>query len=352
MSVNEDLADRALAHAIDLQRLSAGERRSLLSFLEELQDEISALLVGYKPGARSETQRRRLTELLAIITETITASYSAMAKQHIAHLTELAEIEALATVKALTASLPVKLALVTPTGNQLKSIMADLVIEGAPVSVHWTRLAGDMAARAHDEIRKGLIAGETGPDLVKRIVGSKTTPALIDAPKRHVTSLVKTSTAAVGNTARMETYQQNSDVVKGVQQLSTLDGRTSAVCIAYSGKSWQLDGKPIGHNLPMNGGCPRHYNCRSVLIGIVRSWKELGIDLEEAPPGTRASLDGQVPSSLTFDQWLAKKDRKFLDQLLGPGRADLYARGKITASDLVDQTGRPMSLETLRAKYR
>jgi hypothetical protein len=79
-----------------------------------------------------------------------------------------------------------------------------------------------------------------------------------------------------------------------------------------------------GSSLPFNGGPPRHFNCRSRLRPVTKSFKELGVDAAEVPVSTRASMDGQVPADITFNQFLKKKPKSFQDALLGPKRAELH----------------------------
>ena len=91
------------------------------------------------------------------------------------------------------------------------------------------------------------------------------------------------------------------------------------------------------------------HNCRSMLVPITLSYRELGIDVDK-PKGTRASDLGQIPSDTTFDGFLKRHDAAYADDLLGPGRAKLWRDGKITLSDLLGQTGRPLTLEQLKKK--
>jgi hypothetical protein len=62
-------------------------------------------------------------------------------------------------------------------------------------------------------------------------------------------------------------------------------------------------------------------------------------------------MDGQIAKPATFDEWLSSKSKAFQDELLGPGRADLWRAGKITLSELLDQNGRPLPLAVLKRKY-
>jgi hypothetical protein len=80
---------------------------------------------------------------------------------------------------------------------------------------------------------------------------------------------------------------------------------------------------------------------------VTKSFKELGIDADEIPPGTRASMDGQVPADISFDEFLTKKSDTFQNKLLGPTRAKLWRDNAITLTQLVDFRGFPLTLEQL-----
>jgi hypothetical protein len=151
----------------------------------------------------------------------------------------------------------------------------------------------------------------------------------------------------VPNQARLATFQENSDIIKAVQQISTLDNRTTDICIAYNNQMWDVETlEPIDGAPAFNGGPPRHFNCRSTLVPVTKSFEELGIDATEQK-GTRASMDGQVPDDITFDQYLEGKSREFQDELLGERRAELWRQDRITLQQLVDQRGRPLTVEEL-----
>jgi hypothetical protein len=62
-------------------------------------------------------------------------------------------------------------------------------------------------------------------------------------------------------------------------------------------------------------------------------------------------MDGQVAADLSFEDWLKKQSVARQDTVLGAGKADLWRRDKVTFRDLLDQNGRPLTTEQLRAKY-
>ena len=94
----------------------------------------------------------------------------------------------------------------------------------------------------------------------------------------------------------------------------------------------------------------QHWNCRCLYVEVLKTWKELGIDLNEMPASTRASMDGQVKDT-SFGEWLKGQSPARQEEILGKGRADLYNRGVITFNQLTDGKGAPLSLKQLQDKY-
>jgi hypothetical protein len=165
--------------------------------------------------------------------------------------------------------------------------------------------------------------------------------------------VVQTAIQTVAAEARRKSFELNRDLTNGIMQVSTLDGHTSLTCVAYDGATWDLDYEPSGGNdLPYNGGVPRHWNCRSSEIPVMKTFREMGIDLDEPEDGTRASSSGQVSDKTKFADYLKMKGEAYQNEVLGPGRAELFRAGKLAPRDLVDMSGVPVKLADLRQQYR
>jgi len=235
----------------------------------------------------------------------------------------------------------------------IRALVADTLVEGQPISKWWRQQAAEFQNQFIRQIRTSMSNGENLTQGIVRIVGGTvdgvTVPGIMKTSKRKAGALVATSQNAVSNSAALASYQANFDVISKTTQVSTLDNKTSEICIAYSGQTWDIKTlTPVPPStLPFNGGPPRHFNCRSRLRPVTMSFRELGIDSDEIPPGTRASMDGQVPADITFDAWLSGKSTTFQDKLLGPGRARLWRGNKISLTQLVDFRGQPLTLDQL-----
>jgi hypothetical protein len=244
------------------------------------------------------------------------------------------------------------------TGSKLdpatiKALVTGTLVNGSKPTVWWNRQSIDFRNSFMDTMRTSMRNGESLTQAITRVVGGTvdgvSVPGIMKTTKAKAGALAATAQSAVSNEAALKTFQANNDVIKAVSQVSTLDNKTSDICVAYSGQTWNINtlAPVMGSSLPFNGGPPRHFNCRSRLRPVTMSFKELGVDAAEIPAGTRASMNGQVPSDITFNQFLKNKGTAFQDDLLGPARARLWRDGDITLTQLVDMRGNPLRLSQL-----
>lgn len=335
------IADEILSNAIRVERFTASEKKKLFKVFLQMQTELKAKLAsGFTPY-----EKTRLTKLLKDCTAIINTFYSGIQSEF--DFVGLAKAEAAATQTAI-ASIGLEASL--PSAAVLKAMVSDSLIQGAPLKDWWEKMGADTAFKFAAQVRQGVVAGETLQQVIMRIVGSKKKGivGIMEISHRHASTLVHDSIMQIANDARMATYKANADIMKGFEWLATLDSNTCVSCMAYSGAQWDMEGNPIKGDLPLKNP-PLHPNCRCILTSLTKSYRELGLNIDEMPPGTRASDLGQVPADMTMDAFLKRHDTEYLNDLLGPGRAKLFQEGKITLRQLVDGTGRELTLEELKA---
>ena len=343
------IADMLIEHGINILRFGVGVRAQVLDILQNMQIELTTQLIA---DDISDNARSRSASSLTQVTKIIAQYYAEINGVVDEGLKGAAKAAVAAVADAVEKSIQVSIANSLPTANVLEALASNVLIGGAPTSAWWDKQASDTAFKFSNAIRQGISQGESNSQIVARIAGTKNVPGLMSVTRKQAAQLVHASVQTVSNTARRMTYEQNTDVVDGLQQVSTLDGRTSDVCIAYSGATWDMNYEPIGDTtLPYNGGCPRHFGCRSVETPLLKSFADMGIDLPEFKPTTRASRDGQVNANMTFAEFLDGKSEEFQNELLGKGRAQLWRDGTITLQQLLDQNGNPLTLAQLLAKY-
>ena len=105
------------------------------------------------------------------------------------------------------------------------------------------------------------------------------------------------------------------------------------------------------------GPPPWHFNCRTTLAPIFKSIEDLQAvtdpTLNEAIAKTNKniSVDGRPAPIPSFKKTFDRMGKKEQESILGKGRYDLYKKGKITLSDLVNQQGKTLTLTELKEKY-
>lgn len=357
---NDRIADLFTEHAIDLIRLEAGERRQIRSILRDLEADLAAQVARVDPtGPARQTYRiQRLEKLLKQVRDTIRASYRQADQALRNELMELADIEADFTARAINEGIRFDLADARMTREMARALVGDVLVQGAPVAEWWSRQAGDTLQRFTDAMRLGVGQGMTNAQLVRRVRGGtengERIVGLIETPRHHAESLVRSATRAVAERARDEVYAQNEDILAAVVWDSTLDSRTTLLCMVRDQLRYTVkDKKPIGHDVPwLTGPGNLHWGCRSSSRPETKSWRELGIDEDDLPPGTRASMDGQVAGDTTFEAWLKRRSKAEQDRALGEGRAELWREGRISFRDLLDANGRELTTAELRERAR
>lgn len=353
-TTNEILVDLFTERAVDLLRLESGTRNKVFKLLGELERDIVVALARVDPTGttRQRYQARRLAKLLKAVRSTVQGSYRNVHTLLARELREVADIEATWTGRALNAATRVDFVDAGVSRTMLSSIVSDVLVQGAPTKEWWGRQAAGLADRFADEMRRGVALGEPNGKLIQRVRGTETARGLMDVSRSSAERLVRSSVQTVANAARDAVYDENQDLISAVQWASTLDLRTTTWCVVRDGLLYTpKEHKPIDHGVPWLEGPGRlHWQCRSTSVPVLKTWRELGIDEDEVPETTRASMDGQVPAGQSFEDWLGKQSKERQDTVLGAGKADLWRKGKITFRDLLDQNGRPLTTEELRAK--
>lgn len=355
LPTNEIIIDLYIERAIDILRLEAGTSKKVLALLEDLERELITQIVVIDPTGVSHDryQRERLLKLFKAITEAIRAGYRDVNSLMVAELLELADIEAAWTMRTFNTAIGFEYVDSTLSRGFLKTLVSDVLVQGAPTRNCWSRQAAGLVERFADQMRRGVALGETNSQLVERIRGTKTQRGLMDISEVSATRLVRASVQTVANVSREAMYADNADIIASLQWHATLDLQTSEWCLVRDGKHYSVgeDHKPLDSDVPwLEGPGKLHWGCRSTSIPVLKTWRELGVNIDEIPQTTRASMDGQVPASTTFESWLKKQSKERQNAVLGAGKAELWRAGKITLRDLLDQNGRPLTTEELRKK--
>lgn len=107
----------------------------------------------------------------------------------------------------------------------------------------------------------------------------------ISMPKAHLDTAVRTNIVHVVNQTNMALYDENDDIIKGLQFTAILDNRTTDYCRQHNGKVYtrdQIKEKKLK--------IPAHWNCRSFWM-----------------PVFYISQMGQDPDQLSYKEWQQKQ---------------------------------------------
>lgn len=335
MNISDQLADLAIARSLVLIRIQNGLSNDVAILYNEMIDDISTTIL--KSGKISNHLTKTIKDIKAQL----------QVPDINDNLKDIAQAEVNYTQKAYNSVIGIDLFKNIPPEGAMSAILNTSLIEGATIHSWLKDLDNSQAFDVERAIKLGMTLGETNAQLANRLKNT------LDVSMRNAQTIVRTATATVANQARTEFFNANDEVIKAWKWDATLDGRTRKEHADRDGALWNMNKKGInakGKKYPFRY-TPYGWNCRCQIVPVLKSWKELGIDEDEVPIGTRSSLDGYVSQDMTFDKWLKTKSSEFQKEYLGAGRYDLYSNGKITLSDLINQKGRYLSLKELKEKY-
>jgi SPP1 gp7 family putative phage head morphogenesis protein len=339
MTSNDEIRDLAIAHQIYLLRYQARIVREITELLKEVEKDLLIQLNNVTTEWNAERLEAQLEGVRAIINE----SWRQADQKLNEDLAALAVYEASHEERIIRESTPVELAYVMPSAEMLVSAVESKPFEGKLLKEWVAKLSDDFYTRIRDAVRMGVIEGESYNQITKRVMGTKAlqySDGVMALNFRQAQAVVATAVSHTANQSRQTFYEANDDLIKGVQWISTLDARTTPVCQSRDGKVYPVDSGPRP---------PAHIRCRSATAPVLKSWQELGLPPQDIPPGTRASMDGQVPVAENYETWLRKKSPAFQDDVLGPTRGKLFREG-MSLDRFVDQSGKEYTLKQLKAK--
>jgi SPP1 gp7 family putative phage head morphogenesis protein len=204
-------------------------------------------------------------------------------------------------------------------------------------------IGGSELTRINLVIRKGIASGEVEDEIVKKVL--KTTTLTDNQAK----TLVTTHITQADNIVKQKVLEANRDVYSGYVFTAILDSRTSAICSRYDNLFQSADNVKVRP--------PLHWRCRSSLVPVLKSKKELTQSLSDrvnkerlfAVPEDR--LAGNLPLKETFSEWLLRQPMADkLEKLGTEERVSLFEKGSLTLTDFFSKLGAPLDISAVRLK--
>lgn len=366
MSIPDRLHSAVIREALNTARYEAGLRAKVVKLLNglgrELVDELADAGLEVR---RTDWQRARLQKLLNLTQRRASEVYGEVEQLHTSEMQGLVEVASGRIVTACNAAIGAKL--LQPlqwTEEQLAAIVSNVLIEGAPSKEWWSRQAADLTQAFADQMRQGMARGETIQQLRDRIIGqnlpgvgavgkvdlrtvAKADRGIIWKARRNAEAIVRTSAITINSAAHMAAFEANADVIEGLTWTSSLDQKTCVRCGSMDGETWKLGEQHVTPSL--------HWACRCAVIPKPRSFEELlgdkalGRELDKIPVGDRASMNGPVSGNTTFEGWFKSQGENIQKDILGEKKWAIWKRSGLSLSDMVDGTGRELTLAELRA---
>lgn len=392
MGAQADLFDAQLRHHIDVQRLVGSDVARILRLLKKSDADLVKLLEErVDPG---DFTSRRFRSLLSDIRELRAALMKEARSANRQSLLDLADVEQGAGRKMFERVIPVRLDYAVAETSRLVQL-----IDNQPFAAgtNRARLLGDWwddltaadSRRITDALQYSALRSETVQQATTRVAqAAKMTRVNAEA-------VVRTAANHAANGAREEFFKANSSVIAYLMWSSTLDGRTTEVCMARDGANAPLDsdkwdGVPEPHLETPYERPPAHPQCRSLMIALLsamgiaqlmpdrafvrdtrtRKWRERDFRAEASAKTEgwstmsdrqrtavvrdirqrwAADAIGQVPARTTYAEWLRAQPAEFQNDVLGPARADLF-RGGMPLTKFVDRAGGGLTLKQIRER--
>lgn len=334
MSTNDQLRDLYILRSILLEQLKTNYSNKLKrAYLDILNDMIKQL------NSHDEVNLRNINKVIKELQQRINPNVTLLTD-----FQELAMEEATFITTAINTTVGMAIFDKVPKDSTLLKIANTNLFEGHTFSEVMKSFDEKIAYEIAGETRIAVMNGESIPQIRDRL------NKIMNIKLNQAEAIARTSTATVVSMVRDEVYKSNEDIIKAYQWVATMDSRVRIEHSVKNGLTWSIDKQPIGHKYPYRN-TPDGVNCRCILIPVLKSYRDLGFDIDEIPQGTRASMDGSVPAKLTFTEFLKSKDDKFIEKYLGKEKARLFLQDKITLSDLVTKNGKVLTLKELKELY-
>lgn len=323
----EDL-DRALVeYKLDLFRYDAYTTKELMKRVTEANPIIKGLIFSINSETTEKEIKRIISEVKKISNDMFEKAYGEMSSEwkpfyQVANELETSIYNTWAQTTAFKKAVDI---------SSIKP-----VINGISFDNWWKRTKESHNWRL-EKLARNIAVGAILPADI-----NKNYRSAIKETRRNVTSLARTGNAYIANKAREALEKRNADIIEYKQHFSTLDGRTTDICMARDQLKWTLSNEPIGHSFEFIMP-PLHFGCRSLVRLIIKP------DVKVF--GTRASEFGQVEGAIDYNDWLKRQSVAYQNKRLGKKRADLFRSGAITVRDLVNQDGRSLTLKQLKDLY-
>jgi SPP1 gp7 family putative phage head morphogenesis protein len=226
--------------------------------------------------------------------------------------------------------------------DTIDSFLRSPIFGKLPMEDQYDRIGEAALMRAEKIIKNGLINGDLPNRILRDVLKT------VELPNHQAKTLLRTAITKAETHALDAVVQQNKEIIKAYEYTAILDARTSSLCSSLDGTMIRLDETS---KFP-----PRHFNCRSSLVPILKSKEEMLKNEDLSRFSTRkldrvseTRLDGQISAKEDFSTWLYRQDFETKLKHLGDEeRVALFDAGVLEVKDFFSSKGKPISLAELK----
>lgn len=332
-----DLIDSATRHQIFVQRYAAGREAEAVKSLLRIKAEVESRLAG----DITAWSRARLDTMLLDITGYSRSVFVSMGEDMLKEAVEFGEYEGVFSARLLTENSSASIFAIAPVQMQSAIYTSVMQLEprkGYTIQNALHQFTDSKSRQIVQRIKDGVILGDTTEKIRADLEQT------FEMQKQHARTLARTVTNHVSSVARMKTIEENADILDGYEWVSTLDSRTSMVCMSRDGIVYPISEDPIKSPKP-----PAHFSCRSTTIPKVNPKYSLISRVTGQRPSRGAEGPKVVAGNTTYNDWLKTQPESFQNQVLGKQKAMLFRNGGLNLGAFVNDIGDTLTLDELRA---
>lgn len=351
-TVSDKIADARTRNTAYLLRFGRQQFKRQATLIDAATADLIAKLQARAPADGTFTTAR-LEAMLASTRKRGNELYGQLLDFEKEDMRALSVFESKATHDAISKAYPIEMVVDQVSPTQIFAAGISQPFRGK-ILRGWYRDQNVTIRKQYDAaLRIAFVEGETIPQATSRL------RAIGGLEKREAEAIARTAINHFSTQAMKQTTLANADILDHEEWVSTLDGRTSDICMGLDGKK-----------LPIGAGQypPAHFNCRSVRIPVTKSFASLtkGLDdddpinqrpfvsdrrkLKDIPKSQRSTVIGTTTKK-TYNDWLRTQPKEFVVDVLGPNRAKLYLDGNLSLDKFTDRKGTAITLKSLEAKH-
>ena len=180
------------------------------------------------------------------------------------------------------------------------------------------RLPHDQSAVMKQVLVRGIAVGDNprraAALMLDRLGG------VFDGGRRRAETIARTEMLDAHRAAALAARKENANVLAGWEWQATLDVRTCPACLSMHGRIFPVDA----------AGPQGHQNCRCASLPVVKSWRDLGFDMDDPK--------SDMPDA---EEWFNSQPDKVQAAIMGPERLRRLRSGDLLWDDLAVRRDNP-----------